>query len=254
MSSDTPTTTRITARDGVGLAIHEMGKGRPLILLHGLFSDANVNWIKYGHVAKIAERGVHLIMPDLRAHGQSDKPHDPAAYPADILSRDLADVIAHYGLDSFDLCGFSLGARTSARAIVTRQAEPERLMLCGMGYEGLTGTGQRGDFFRRAIREFDTAKRGDDIWMPVQFMKTMEIDLVAADLLLQTFVNTDAPQLAALAMPTLLVCGDKDFDNGHADRLADALPDARLVTIPGTHMSSVTQPELGQAIADFVGS
>jgi pimeloyl-ACP methyl ester carboxylesterase len=82
----------------------------------------------------------------------------------------------------------------------------------------------------------------------------MKIDLAAADLLLQTFVNTDAPQLAALAMPTLLVCGDKDFDNGHADLLADALPDARLVTIPGTHMSSVTQPELGQAIADFVGS
>lgn len=253
MSNDTPTTTRITARDGVELAVHEMGSGRPLILLHGLFSDANVNWIKYGHAANIAERGVHLIMPDLRAHGQSDKPHDPAAYPADVLSRDLADVIAHYGLDSYDLGGFSLGSRTSVRAIVTRQAEPERLVLCGMGYEGLTGTGRRGDFFRRAIREFETSKRGDDTWMAIQFMKTMKIDLVAADMLLQTFVNTEEPQLAALSMPTLLVCGDNDFDNGHADRLADVLPDARLVTIPGTHMSSVTEPELGQAIADFIG-
>lgn len=253
MSSDSPTTTRITARDGVALAVHEMGSGRPLILLHGLFSDANVNWIKYGHAAKIAERGVHLIMPDLRAHGQSDKPHDPAAYPADVLSRDFADVIAHYGLDSYDLGGFSLGSRTSVRAIVTRQAEPERLVLCGMGYEGLTGTGRRGDFFRRAIREFASSKHGDDTWMAIQFMKTMKIDLVAADLLLQTFENTEEAQLAALSMPTLLVCGDKDFDNGHADRLADVLPDARLVTIPGTHMSSVTEPELGQAIADFIG-
>ena len=34
--------------------------------------------------------------------------------------------------------------------------------------------------------------------------------------------------------------------------LAEALPDARLVTIPGTHMSSVTQPEMGEALAAFL--
>ena len=35
-----------SASDGVDLAYHELGQGRPVILLHGLFSDAVMNWIK----------------------------------------------------------------------------------------------------------------------------------------------------------------------------------------------------------------
>src|SRR3546814_11000601 len=53
-------------------------------------------------------------------------------------------------------------------------------------------------------------------------------------------------------MPVLVVCGDKDQDNGSAEELVAALPDARLRTIPGTHMSSVTEPEPGEAIAAFL--
>ena len=53
-------------------------------------------------------------------------------------------------------------------------------------------------------------------------------------------------------MPTLVVFGDKDADNGSAPRLAGALPQARYVEIPGTHMSSVTQKELGMAMVDFL--
>jgi hypothetical protein len=50
------------------------------------------------------------------------------------------------------------------------------------------------------------------------------------------------------------VCGDQDQDNGSADELVAVLPDARLSTIPGTHMSSVTRPELGEAIAAFLAA
>ena len=53
-------------------------------------------------------------------------------------------------------------------------------------------------------------------------------------------------------MPTLLVCGEQDQDNGSADELAAVLPDATLSIIPGTHMSSVTQPEMGAAMVAFL--
>ena len=43
-----------TATDGVELAFHDVGQGRPVILLHGLFSDANMNWIKFGTADRIA--------------------------------------------------------------------------------------------------------------------------------------------------------------------------------------------------------
>ena len=95
-----------SASDGVELAWREMGEGRPVVLVHGLFSDAVTNWIKFGAAEAVASRGFRVIMPDLRAHGISGKPHEPAAYPHGILGRDLEELIAHLGLDDFDLGGF----------------------------------------------------------------------------------------------------------------------------------------------------
>lgn len=239
------------ARDGVRLARRELGDGTPLVLLHGLFSNAEVNWIKFGTAARIAREGFRVIMPDLRVHGSSDAPHEPENYPPDVLVHDLEDLVAHLGLTDFDLGGFSLGARTSTRAVVAGM-RPKRLILGGMGLAGLAGWQRRGQFFQRVIAEYETAKRGDDTWMSIQFMKTMKVDRVAARLLLESFTDTTPEMLKALTMPTLLVCGEQDQDNGSAGELAAALPDATLATIPGTHMSSVTQPELGEAIAAFL--
>lgn len=239
------------ARDGVRLAWREMGEGRPVVLLHGLFSSAEVNWIKFGTAARIAAEGYRVMMPDLRVHGSSAAPHDAALYPPDVLVNDLADLIAHLGLTAFDLGGFSLGARTSVRAVVAGMT-PGRLILGGMGLAGLAGWQRRGQFFKRVIAEYDSAKRGDDSWLSIQFMKTMKIDRIAAGHLLDSFTDTPPDALAALTMPTLVVCGDRDRDNGSAEDLVAALPDAVLATIPGTHMSSVTEPELGQAIAAFL--
>ena len=241
------------ARDGVRLAWREMGQGRPVLLLHGLFSSAEVNWIKFGTAARIAAEGFRVIMPDLRVHGSSDAPHDDWHYPPDVLVNDLNDLVARLGLDDFDLGGFSLGARTSTRAVVAGM-KPRRLILGGMGLAGLAGWQRRGQFFKRVIADFDTAMRGDDTWLSIQFMKTMKVDRIAAGHLLDSFTDTSPEMLAALTMPTLLVCGEQDQDNGSASELAAALPDARLVTIPGTHMSSVTQPEMGEAMAAFLAS
>ena len=112
-------THRWTASDGIELAYHETGEGDPVILLHGLFSNADTNWIKYGHAATIANAGFRVIMPDLRAHGQSDAPRDAASYPDGILARDLEELIGHLGLlpGEYDLGGFSLGARTTVNAV-----------------------------------------------------------------------------------------------------------------------------------------
>src|SRR5579884_3756143 len=89
-----------TASDGIQLAYHELGEGRPVVLLHGLFSDAHMNWIKFGHAQRICERGFRVIMPDLRAHGLSSRPHEPEFYPRGILARDLRELVQLLGLRS----------------------------------------------------------------------------------------------------------------------------------------------------------
>lgn len=241
----------IQSFDGTPLALHRLGAGRPVILLHGLFSTAQMNWIKWGQAQMLADAGFECLMPDLRAHGESGKPHDPSAYPADVLAKDAIALVEALRLTDFDLVGFSLGARTAVRAAI-HGLKPRRLVLGGMGLEGLAGWTGRAAFFTDAIDRYDEVKHGDPAFLAVSFMKTMNVDRVAARLLLQTFSDTPPEALTALDMPTLIVNGDQDRDNGSPDLLAEALPNASLVTVPGTHMSCITKPELGEAIRDFL--
>ena len=247
------TTHRWNASDGVELVWHEVGEGRPVILLHGLFSDANMNWIKFGNSERIAASGFRVIMPDLRAHGQSSAPHDAAAYPRGILARDVGELIAHLGLTDFDLGGFSLGARTTLEA-VGEGLRPRRAVLGGAGLEGLRNWKRRKDFFLEAITLFDKVDRGDPHWLSIQFMKSQKIDRVSAALLLESFEDSFMDWLRAFTMPTLVVCGSEDDDNGSATELAAALPNAIFRQVPGTHMSSVTKAEFGKEIARFLAS
>jgi pimeloyl-ACP methyl ester carboxylesterase len=242
-----------SASDGVRLAYHETGEGRPVILLHGLFSDAQMNWIRFGHADRIARRGYRVIMPDLRAHGLSGRPHEPEHYPRGILPRDVRELVALLGLIDFDLGGFSLGARTTVEA-VGEGMRPRRAVLGGAGVEGLRNWKHRKDFFVEAIALFDKVQRGDPHWLSVQFMKSQKVDLVAASLLLDSFEDAFMSWLEAFTMPTLVVCGSEDDDNGSAEELANVLPNAVFVEVPGTHMSSVTKPEFGEAIANFLVS
>ena len=247
-------TQRWTASDGVELAWYEVGEGRPVILLHGLFSDANMNWIKFGHAERIATDGFRVIMPDLRAHGLSARPHGAGHYPKGILARDLRELVAHLRLEDFDLGGFSLGARTTVEG-VGEGLKPRRAILGGAGLEGLRNWERRKTFFLESIAMFDDkVSRTDPHWLSIQFMKSQGVDRVAAQHLLESFEDTFMDWLQAFAMPTLVVCGSEDDDNGSAAELAEAMPNAVFEEVPGTHMSSVTKPEFGAAIARFVAS
>ncbi len=224
---------------------------RQVLMLHGLFSNSEMNWLRFGHARKLVEAGFGVAMLDLRAHGDSAKPDDAASYPDDVLGRDVAAVVDALGLDDYDLVGFSLGARTAVRAIING-AMPRRLVLGGMGLEGLAGWTDRAAFFIDAIDRFDTVKRGDPAFFAVQFMKTMQVDRPAARLLLQSVADTAPERLSAVAMPTAVVCGADDTDNGSARKLAQTLLDARYIEVPGTHMSSVADGAMGDAIAAFL--
>ena len=243
--------------DGAPLALHRVGfktgAGRPLILLHGLFSSAQMNWIKFGHAEAIAALGYEVLMPDLRAHGGSAAPHEAEAYPQDVLIRDHAALVAYLGLTDYDLGGFSLGARTVLHTVAKGEANPRRLIVAGMGVEGLTGWQRRAAHFTRLIDQFDAVVRDDPAWMAVQFMKSQKVDRVAARLLLGSFTDLPLGMLDRIIMPTLVVCGEEDHDNGSAADLAAHLLEGNYIAVPGGHMSSVTHPELGRAIASWLG-
>lgn len=248
-----PASHSFIASDGAKLVWHELGEGRPVVLLHGLFSSADMNWIRFGHAAELAGRGFRAIMPDLRAHGDSAAPNDEASYPPDILARDGRELIEHLGLTDYDLGGYSLGARTSARMAILG-ATPRRLVIAGMGLRGMLETGRRSAHFRKVLTGMGTHERGSDEWMAEAFLKTTGGDPQALLPLLGSFVDSSVEELRTIAMPTLVLSGVEDQDNGPAGELAELLPDGRFVEVPGNHMNAVTKPELGRAIADFLAA
>jgi pimeloyl-ACP methyl ester carboxylesterase len=251
--ASSPNKQTFTASDGAELAWYQLGEGRPVVLLHGLFSNAETNWLKFGHAEAIAGRGFRVVMPDLRGHGQSAAPHDEPSYPPDVLARDGMELIAYLGLGDYDLGGYSLGGRTAARMAILG-AKPRRLIVSGMGLRGMLDVHRRADHFRDILIGIGSHKRGSPQWLAEAFLKTTGADPAAMLPLLGSFVDSTYDELRSIAMPTLVLSGVDDQDNGPAQALADLLPQGRYAEVPGNHMSAVTRPELGQAIADFVAA
>lgn len=249
-------TAHFASFDGTRLAYHVEGEGRPVILLHGLFSSAHMNWIKWGHGARLAASGFAAVMLDFRVHGDSEAPREPAAFPPGVLVRDAAALAEHFALEpgGFDLVGFSLGARTAIHAVAHGILEPGRLAICGMGVAGLAQWERRAAHFKRVIDEFDTIRPGDPAYTARTFLKSQGLDRVAARLLLDAMDDFDLARLSEIAMPTAVICGAEDEDNGSGAELAALLPDARFIEIPGNHLNSVTKPDLGEAIAGFLAA
>ena len=234
------------ASDGARLAYRIVGSGRPLVLFHGYVSTATTNWIRYGHAELLASRGFQVVMPDLRGHGDSARSHDAAAYPPDVLTTDALSLVSHLGLSDYDVGGYSLGARTVVRMMI-RGATPDRAVVCGIGLDDVVSGAERGAYYRKVLSHLGTFARGSGEWQVEAFLRTVSGDPEALLLLLDSWVDTPLADVRGVSVPTAVVIGSDD-DRG-ARELADALPVSTYAEIPGTHMSAVTKPELGRAIA-----
>jgi pimeloyl-ACP methyl ester carboxylesterase len=251
--SNEPSLVIVPGHAGVGIAVHRLGAGQPVVMIHGLASSADTNWIRYGHAAKLAEAGFEAVMLDLRCHGQSEVPRDPGAYPSDVALLDIEAVLAALDLGPIDLVGYSLGARFSV-ALVARGLKPRRLVLGGMGYETLTHWEARRDHFLNMLKRFDLSRLGDADYLAIQFMKQMNVDPVALALLLRSTGNLAPALLDNVRMPALVVAGSEDREVGSPELLAERLPDGRFQPVPGNHMNCITKPEFGAAIAVYLAT
>ncbi len=241
--------------DGTRIHVTGMGEGPVLLLLHGLFSSAETNWLRYGTAQRIADAGFRLLMPDFRGHGRSESPMDEAAWPEDVLSMDVEALLPQLGLDpeggDFVLGGYSLGARTSAR-LLARGLRPRAVILAGMGLEGLTDANRRTGWFVRMIEGRGQWPLGSGEFLAETFMKASVSQPDAMLWLLERQLDTPDSRLRSFDLPALVVAGADDHDNGSAPDLAALLPQGQYREIPGNHMMSVTKKELGAEMLAFL--
>ena len=123
-----------------------MGAGRPLVLLHGLLGSG-AQLADSGPARTLAAQGHQVILPDLRGHGDSARPHDPACYPPDVLADDRLALIDHLGLDDYDLGGYpwaggwSCGCWCAAHGRPARWSAAKGWMRSTRNPAARTGTG-----------------------------------------------------------------------------------------------------------------
>ncbi len=121
----------ITASDGVRTYYEAVGEGRPLLLMTGAFGTLEA-WYEYGWVdALSAER--RLIMIDLRGHGRSDKPHDPAAYGWRKNATDAIAVLEAESANGADVFGQSMGGQVVI-ALLHANTSRIRSLACNGAY------------------------------------------------------------------------------------------------------------------------
>jgi len=238
-------------RDGLELAYRWTGEGRPLVLLHG-FTGSGLQCLKHGPAATLASHGYRVIVPDLRGHGDSARPHDPAAYPPDVLADDGLALIDFLQLRDYDLGGYSLGGRIVLR-MLARGARPAHAIIGGQGLDALGGPTSRTGGHRRALTAIvggDRLEPGSPEAMQADWLAQSGADPQALLHVLDTFVETPDTALAEITTPTLVVAGAQD--ERQAEELAAALPGARYVLVPGNHFTALLSPELEAAVLAFL--
>jgi len=238
------------ARDGVRLAYRETGEGRALVLIHGYMRKGE-DWVDTGIAGRLAARGYRVIMPDMRGHGDSAKPHDAASYPPDALADDGFTLIDQLRLTDYDLAGYSLGGRTVAR-LLARGATPRRAVIGGQGLDAVLHTAGRGGQFRKQLSGFGTHPPGSAERQMADRILAAGGDPEALLLVLDTFVNTAPAELAAVTVPVLVATGADDGHNQTASALADAFPHGRYTELPGNHFAAMTSPEFERALTGFL--
>lgn len=108
------------------LHYREMGEGKPLMILHGLFGFSD-NW--QTHAKKLMEY-YRVILVDLRNHGHSPWSED---FSYDLMAQDVLELCDELKLQDLILVGHSMGGKVAMRVAQLRESLLEKLVVVDMG-------------------------------------------------------------------------------------------------------------------------
>ena len=220
----------VLAPDGVRIHYTVAGVGYPVLLLHGISADGEMNWEWTGIAPALRAAGFRTVAIDQRGHGRSDKPYDSAAYADDRFAADVSAVLDDAAIDDCALIGYSMGAYMALRT-APREPRVSKLVLGGIGDSAPK------QWDREAVA---VALEVDDLGdLPAGEARSIReyADATGADRRALAAIQrgrSDAPfAFDAITIPTLVVVGDRDELAGDAADLADALVDAQIRTSAG---------------------
>jgi pimeloyl-ACP methyl ester carboxylesterase len=234
-------------RDGIEIYYEVHGSGPPLLLTHG-YSSTSAMW--QGQIEALSKRH-KLVLWDMRGHGRSGYPDDPAAYSEALTVADMAALLDEVGAKSAIVGGLSLGGYMS---LAFYRAHPERVRALliidtGPGFkkdEARETWNQRahetGDRFEReglAVLKSLSPERSS-----VSHRDASGLSRAARGMLTQRDARV-IELLPNIKVPSLIVVGADDTPFlAASDYMAAKIPGAQKVVIPAAgHAVNIDQPQ-----------
>jgi pimeloyl-ACP methyl ester carboxylesterase len=246
-------------RGGVPIHYEVHGASGPSILLsHGYGATCRM-WD--GQVAAFADR-YKIILWDMRGHGRSGDPADPALYSPALTVGDMAAVLDACGeRGPVVIGGLSLGGVMSLAFHLAHPQRVRALMLCDTG-PGFRNPEARRQWNERALRRAEDLEARGSIGDPVGGAETRlgrhrsarGLAGAARGMLTQEDSSL-IDSLPTLAVPTLVLVGSEDQHFlAAADYMAGKISGAHKAVIPGAgHASNLDQPEaFNRAMREFL--
>ncbi len=251
--------------NGTELAYEIAGEGPPLVFLHGAAGDSRM-W--QPQLAALAGEFTVVAWDEPGAGRSSDLPPD---FELTDYAGSLARLIEGLELGPVHLGGLSWGGTVAVELYRDHPELVATLVLIDT-YAGWKGSlppeevRSRVDGLRRMLDgpadAFDPTLPGLFAGEPpVEFVPLLEqvsADVRPESLRIQLTAMAECDQrdlLPRIAVPTLLIWGELDSRSplSVARQFDDAIPDAKLVVIPGCgHVSNLERPELvNEAIREF---
>lgn len=243
------------AGDGVRLAYAQTGSGPPMVKAGNWLSHLEYDWVSpvWSHVLYRLSQQHSLLRYDARGTGMSDR--DVRRLSFDAWVDDLEAVVDAAGIQRFPLLGISQGCPVSVayaarhphrvshlilyggRALGAKWRSPEeRLQREAMTTLVRIGWGKNNPAFRQMFTElFIPGANADQMDSFNELQRNTTSPECAARFLEVTAQVDVTALLAQVRMPTLVMHTSEDAINSlEAGRqLADGIPDARFVELPG---------------------
>jgi pimeloyl-ACP methyl ester carboxylesterase/putative sterol carrier protein len=254
--------------DGLRLSAYVVGRGNPILLLHGL-GGTKITWTPF--LTPLAE-GHRLIVPDLPGHGGSAKPRSD--YSPKFFARVLDRMLGEMAVDRAVVVGNSMGGRVAVELALRAPDRVARLALLSPAVPGFRWRLMMG-FTRVFPTEvgaipFPLRERWMEVAIRRLFADPKRLPPAGYTMAAGEFIRiyreprarmaffaslrqivTERPDpfyasLRGIEQPTLVVFGDQDrlVPPRLGVRLVENLPDARLVVLPGVgHVPQFEVPE-----------
>jgi pimeloyl-ACP methyl ester carboxylesterase len=242
----------------VDLHIEVYGEGPVVLLLHGFGGSAR----NFRLQARALRDRHRVVLADLRGHARSAAPEDPAVYGAEHFVADVGRVLDHVGAERAVVGGLSMGAAIALGFALEHPGRVRGLVLASFPAAkeggGIAAVATR---FADAIEAAGTEAAGAEfVWGPKAGFDPAGAALVKQGFLEHSPValahtlrgylarlpalDAQAQRLASLAVPTLVIAGERDANSlPPSRRLATLLPRAELVVIPGAgHVVNLAAP------------